>query len=183
MDFLTPLVSLGSNGPATRVDEGIACSCGAAALSILCRLENRPLAVTDVGACLPNRANGSYSLLELRDASSALGLELRGVRLARADLPLKFPALVYLARKPDGHFIVVRPVGHTGKLVQTLDPTDGVRVIDAEALFSSPEWTGDALIPVRSAETFALRRALVALVLTGFLGLLLAKRRRTTRHV
>lgn len=45
--------------------------------------------------------------------------------------------------------MVVRPVGHTGKLVQVLEANTIPVIVDAKDLFSSPEWTGLALVPSR----------------------------------
>jgi hypothetical protein len=56
---------------------------------------------------------------------------------------------VFLARGRHGHYVVLRPVGHTGKLVQVLDPNEEPVVLDAARLYASPEWTGLALVPAR----------------------------------
>ncbi len=45
---------------------------------------------------------------------------------------------------------MIRPVGHTGLLIQMLDGDRTPMVLDVEQLFGSPLWTGFALIPRRT---------------------------------
>ena len=92
----------------------------------------------------PQRTSGRSTNCE---ASLALGLPLRGVSLDLTDTPLDRPALVHLKRGNEGHFVVIRPVGHSGKLVQVIDPIDGVEVLDTQVLLSSAFWTGHAFDP------------------------------------
>jgi hypothetical protein len=42
--------------------------------------------------------------------------------------------------------VVVRPVGHTGNLVQVLDGIDGAVIIDKKVLLRSSSWTGLVLM-------------------------------------
>jgi hypothetical protein len=57
--------------------------------------------------------------------------------------------IVFLKRPQHGHFQVVRPVGHTGKLAQVIDASSSPEIVDRLAMFTSPEWTGIALVPDR----------------------------------
>ena len=128
--------------------------CGVMALYALSRLENIPTNLTAIDAQVSMTGKTGHSLSELREAAHAFGLELTGVHLSSADWPLDRPALVRLKQGPLGHFVVIRPVGHSGKLVQIVDGIHCVEVLDAQDLFSSTEWAGEGLIPVRPADSF-----------------------------
>lgn len=123
--------------------------CGPMSLALLLRLEGisgEPRAIMDH---LPPRPSGGYSMLELREAARPLGMNLTGVRIVRGGPTPDRPIIALLDKKPDGHFVVVRPVGRTGKLVQVIDPAGQLEVLDASALYASPEWTGLTLMPSR----------------------------------
>ncbi len=75
---------------------------------------------TDLDAvirALPPRPPAGFSMSELQSAASALGLRLQGVRFDRGQLPLRKPAIAYINPSGEGHFILLRPVGSTGKVV------------------------------------------------------------------
>jgi hypothetical protein len=58
---------------------------------------------------------------------------------------------------------VIRPVGHSGKLVQVLDPNRDPEVLDADRLERSRSWTGLALVPRRSSRSGQVFAGLLAL--------------------
>jgi len=163
---------------------GAGVSCGAISLAALTRLEGRPIALDEINSRLSRKS--AHSLLELRDAARRSGTVLRCVHIGMNDWPLDRPALVHLDRRGVGHFVVIRPVGHSGKLVQILDPASGVEVVDALQLFSSPEWTGAGLVPLRFTEGFVARKTMFVsifiltfgvLFVLGRIGGMLGKRR------
>jgi hypothetical protein len=123
--------------------------CGTISLGALLILEGHPIEpsilLDELGHSLPD----GPSMAALRKAASAGGLTLRGVILNREDRAIDRPMIVFLKRSEHGHFQVIRPVGHTGKLAQVIDANLPPFVIDKRALFESPEWTGIALIPLR----------------------------------
>ncbi len=121
--------------------------CGTLALYHLFRIEGRPVELAAIGLHLPAMPPAGYSMLELRDAAKACGLRLSGVRLKDPARDLDGPVIAFLKR---GHYVVVRPVGHTGKLVQVFNGIERTRVMDKGSLFSSSEWTGLVLSPRRS---------------------------------
>ena len=125
--------------------------CGTIALYKLLSLEGRPVPARTLQASLPPPSHKGYSLAELRDAARDRGLDLQGVKLPLTDFSLDRPALLYLQLEDHGHFLVVRPVGHSGKLVQILDSTGDPVVMDMVHLHASNQWTGMALVPIRSA--------------------------------
>lgn len=125
--------------------------CGPAALYALVRLEGLRVDLPTVLARFASPADGGHSLAEIRDAARGLGLHLEGVHLMPEGWPSDRPALVFLKRGEHGHFVVVRRVGHTGKLVQVIDGPRSVEVVDRDLLTSDSSWTGLALVPTRGS--------------------------------
>jgi len=95
--------------------------CGFIGLSTLLQLEGCEADFAQLEAQLPPPKATGYSMKELRDAGRALGLPLIGVRLKNGPRSLDRPAIVHLDQGTHGHFVVLRPLGHTGSLVQLLD--------------------------------------------------------------
>lgn len=132
--------------------------CGTKALYFLLRLEGRPaeperiLATLDevAGAATGKSPISGRSMKELRDAAGRLGVPLDGVRWPRGAVRPDRPVIAFLDRRPHGHFIAVRPVGHTSKLVQVLDGEAEPEVVDAARLTAAREWTGLILEPRRA---------------------------------
>lgn len=125
-------------------------NCGILSLYTLLQLENARIDLADLESRLPPPSPDGCSLKELRDAARAVGVELRGVRLSDAPGSLDRPALVFIDAGGHGHYIVIRPCGRTGKLLQILDANHSPRVIDESFFKSSESWTGIALIPTRT---------------------------------
>jgi len=123
--------------------------CGSLALYQLLRLEGRPIDLDRVAAALPVPGSEGLSFLDLRDAAGRLGLTLDAVALTKQRSAIRTPALLFIKGDRHGHFLVVRPVGHTGNLVQIIDGERTPIVVDAARLFASTGWTGLALIPHR----------------------------------
>jgi Peptidase C39 family len=141
-------------GAATRGDDGQAATgdaadCGTMALGTLLLLEGRQTEPAVLLANLRPSSAAGPSLQELRDAAAACGLTLRGVILNKDERAVDRPMIVFLKRPGHGHFCVVRPVGHTGKLAQVIDPNMPPYVTDKHVMFAAPEWTWIALIPDR----------------------------------
>jgi Peptidase C39 family len=132
-------------------------ACGPASLAAWFRLEGHTVTLDEINSSLPSK--GKHSLAELRDTARRFGFSLRGERIGLDNWPLDRPALTHLNRNGAGHFVVVRPVGHTGKLVQVLDHVSDVQVVDASKLLSSSEWTGAALVPFRYRDWISARSA------------------------
>jgi hypothetical protein len=140
-----------------------AVNCGSLSLLVMLRLEGRSVEPTIALSSLPTAQPEGFSLLELQDASRALGLELAAVQLPK-DTCIDRPILMFLSRENHGHYVVVRPVGHTGTLVQVIDPITQSTVIDVKSLFASSQWTGIGLAPYRASWT---RRFAIGFVLIG----------------
>ncbi len=124
--------------------------CGVFALYHLLRLEGRPTDLVRLRPVSGAPTPGGRSFRELRATASRFGLSLDAVALSKTGSAIKGPTLVLVKSRGEGHFIVLRPVGHTGHLIQVLDGERPPIVIDADRLFGSPSWTGLALIPHRS---------------------------------
>ncbi|MGE3820096.1 MAG: cysteine peptidase family C39 domain-containing protein, partial [Isosphaeraceae bacterium] len=99
-----------------------------------------------VELALPAPREGGYSLKDLQVALGKLGIPVRGVILRRQAASIDRPFLIHLRRGDHGHFLTIRPVGHSGNLVQLLDSLHPPMILDKDDLIQSPEWTGLALV-------------------------------------
>ncbi len=120
--------------------------CGTLSLYFLSRLEGKALDLNQIAARLPVTKREAFSLRDLKVAAHAYELPLIGIRIRKRP---DRPALVYLGGPDVGHFLVIRPVGQSGKLVQVLDSDRDPFVTDFKDLAESDAWTGLALVPVR----------------------------------
>jgi len=152
--------------------------CGAYALYDMLQLEGRPTQLEEIRSILGAPGADGRSFLELREASRRCGLMLDAVVLPRKRSVIAGPILLFVKTQPEGHFVVVRPVGHTGRLVQWLDGDRPPIVLDADLLFASPWWTGLALVPHRINPIALVAGSLCAVLAVGFVALRW-KRRRT----
>ena len=121
--------------------------CGVAALLVMLRTQGKNVSMADVQSALPKRSELGHSMAELRDAARSFGVKLVGVQLPSRPESFNRPCLVILKGREGGHYVVVRPVGSSGGLVQVIDSRTDPEVGDAERLFRSPMWTGMALVP------------------------------------
>lgn len=140
-----------------RAEEYVPPDCGLKSLYLLLHLSGRPAGLSEIEAALPPRQEEGYSMADLRDAARACRLPLRGIRLDRGDR-LPRPAIAFLDRGGVGHYVVVRPVGVTGTMVQVLEPPHAPRVLDGSGLAAGRQWTGRLLVPETTAERNRLRR-------------------------
>ena len=85
-------------------------------------------------------------MLDLQTAAAKFDVHLQGVRLDRRSLPLRQPAIAHLKIDGAGHFIVLRPVGSTGTMVQVIEPFHAPRIVDYVDLTRGAAWTGDVLL-------------------------------------
>lgn len=140
--------------------------CGTLALYHILSLEGRPASLVKIGSHLPRMPPDGYSMKELRDAARACGLYLSGVRLQDPIRELDRPAIVFLKQ---GHYVVVRPVGHTGKIVQVLDGTESCGMVDKNVLFASPNWSGLVLMRAKTRSEHLIAVAVLSTTGAGFL--------------
>jgi len=126
--------------PALHTDQSF--NCGTNSLYLLLRLSNRHTSIAELERVLPDSSQGYYSMYELKSAARASGLRLRGVRLDENDLPPDRPGIAYLNNRGKGHFIVVKPVGNTGRMVQIIEPPYAPTVTDYDRLMNRNDWTG-----------------------------------------
>ncbi len=139
--------------PSAPTDGGL--SCGVYSVAILHKLERGTNDLDRTTSRLDGRQ--THSMAELRDASAELGVALQGIALDERDWPLDRPAICFLKHEGTGHFAVIRPAGRAGRLVQVIDAIRGVETKQASAFFSSGDWTGRALVPIRLGDKFWLR--------------------------
>jgi hypothetical protein len=128
-------------------------NCGTLSLYLLLKLEQRNVSLDAVQRQLGAPGSQGHSLKALQDAASAFGLDLDGVQLHRTDDFQYGPILSYSNKPPHGHYVLVRAVGTSGKLVQVLDGFRAPEVIDYIDLIGRSDWTGMALVPRRRTLT------------------------------
>jgi len=121
--------------------------CGVMALYNLLNVSGRSASLEDVLAASPASGGDGRSMLELKRTASRLGLELVGRLVEDRRTAPTSPWIAYIDDEQHGHYLVVRPVGHTGRLIQVLDGLAPPRVVDAADYFSRPGWTGLVLVP------------------------------------
>lgn len=121
--------------------------CGVNALYLLCQIEGRPVELAQVTRGLPTRDPRGFSMMELARAAEAVGLPLDGIEIRRGEVSIDRTGIAYLSDGGDGHFVLVRPIGTTGKMVQVLDPPSFPRVMEYQELTSVKSWTGRMLVP------------------------------------
>jgi hypothetical protein len=124
-------------------------------------------------------ATRPLSMWELITMGKSLGIELVGVDLQNGR-GLDRPTICYLKQGQHGHFVVIRPVGRSGTLVQVLDPNLAPYVMERSELVKLPGWTGLALVPERLVGWW--RVAGVAL-LVGGVGLMVVARLRSKGYL
>ena len=173
---LVVVLAAGAWSAPIEEDDRAANDCGPIALYALLGLEGRPTSPDRIAAKLPPPRPGGYSMRELRDASRALGLRLDGVSLGKESAAIDRPMLAFLKVEKEGHFLVVRPVGHSGKLVQVIDSDRPPRVMERTDLVASDQWTGIVLAPARTWPS-GFVAGIVAVSCFGLSALALARRR------
>ncbi len=132
---------------ATGAQPSPSADCGTVALYLLLHAEGHKCSLRAVQSLVPGSASGGRSMKDLRDGARALGVALQGVVLPKEDRAIDRSMIVFLKRERGGHFVFVRPIGNTGKLVQAIDPPFATAVMDKADLLAMPEWTGLALVP------------------------------------
>jgi hypothetical protein len=85
----------------------------------------------------------------LQDAGRRFGVRCVGIVERGGERAPDGPRLAFVKRGEHGHFLALRPVGHTGRLVQVIDAGREPAILDAGRLYASPEWTGLVLAPSR----------------------------------
>ncbi len=157
--------------------------CGAHALYVLLRLEGKPAELTIITSHLGATGAAGLSMSRLKAASAALGLALKGVRLDPDLRALDRPVIAYVELEGHGHFLVLRPIGHTGKLVQLIDSArPDPEVYDFNEVIHDPRWTGLLLVPERQVTPLTLVGSLLSFTGLGLLGIAaLSRHRRRAR--
>lgn len=154
--------------------------CGLNSLYILLRLQGRLVEFSSLESSLPTPQAEGYSMAELASASAALGSSLEGRRYSRVDGPLDRPVIAYTREPEGGHFLVLRPVGTTGTMVQVIDPPHVPVIVDYDRVFASKSWTNRVLRPV---DPWLSRHALPVCLLALSLVLVSLLARRTRKVI
>jgi Peptidase C39 family len=163
-------------------DQHSSIDCGPSALYNLSRLVGQPIGLEAIRTHLPATRSGNFSMEELSRSALACGLRLRGVLLDKNEEgAIDRPMLVFLNRGEHGHFLVVRPLGTSGKLVQVVDSANPPRVMDKSALLAAKSWTGLALIRDDSSPWVVGGRVAACCTLAIGILIFLVRRARTSK--
>ena len=120
--------------------------CGVLSLYTFLRLNNVAVKLQDLDDVINPSQTDGHTLKELRDAGKKFGLRLIGVHLRKGQT-ISAPVIIYFKSGRHGHYAVLRPVGHTGKLVQLMDTLAPVpEVSDFSVVTSRTDWTGICLM-------------------------------------
>jgi hypothetical protein len=123
--------------------------CGVRALYLLADLEGSRYTLSEIQNALGEIPARGFSMEDLRDAALRLGLKLEGAKLRDDIRSIDRPMIVLARRGEHYHYVVVRPVGSTGRLAQILDSAWNPEILPIEEMLASSDWTGLALIPER----------------------------------
>jgi MYXO-CTERM domain-containing protein len=146
--------------------------CGLRCLYLLFLMSGKQVPQSPRWHSSAENAEHLVSMSELQSIARESGMTLRGEVLSVDEAQPDRPMIAYLEYPGGGHFVVVRPVGRTGTMVQVLDPNREPFILDHKHLSSLPGWTGRVLVPRGPSE---ISKPLWAMVLLG-LGMLAAWR-------
>jgi Peptidase C39 family len=140
--------------------------CGTNALYLLMKHEGRAKRLNEIQTALPPPHELGYSMLELKSAAKACGLNLVGVKFGPGSVPLLGPVIAHRpGHKPaSGHFVVLRPVGSNNTVIQVIDPPYAPQLIDYPALFGGK---GEPVMILRPATIFETWTTFLAILLLG----------------
>jgi ABC-type bacteriocin/lantibiotic exporter with double-glycine peptidase domain len=132
--------------------------CGAIALYECLALHGMKADLEVIARELPVTGGRGRAMYDLMRVGRRLGLPLEG---SRVDSVLEFPdtaCVIYLKLPAGGHYVVGRPVGFTGKLIQILDGYQEPAVVAKQELIRSIGWTG---LTLRAKSRWTLGKSVV----------------------
>ena len=144
---------------------------------ILAHFLGRPCSLRSLEKVRQSGEDPTLSVRELKDFANRYGIDLQTQIFRRNQRSLDRPAIAFLQLPGEGHFVVVRPIGSQGRMVQMIDSGHVPQVMDYEQLFSIPAWTGVILIPRSFSERTLPWFGAVAASVGSFVALKLARKR------
>lgn len=124
--------------------------CGVSTLFMMARLQGLPVTLEEVELSLGPGSAGGHTLAELILAGGSFGLKLQAVKFDPDGFQPNAPLIAHLTRNDMGHYVILQPVGHSGHLIQVLDPPDLVEVLDSDDFARTSGWRGVALAPAKN---------------------------------
>ncbi len=156
--------------PASCDDERVRIyDCGIVSLYHMLTMSGINVDMIDLERSLPDPRSDGYSLQELIDCAKANRFSLMGIQLPGTDLAPQKQAIVFMDRKTHGHYIVIRPVGRSNRLVQVLDADGQPTIVDYEILRNKPDWTGIALVEKKVNVYYAISVTLLSMAVFYYL--------------
>lgn len=153
---------------------------GVLALFYLARMLDRPLSLDSIESSPSfSGSRTGCSMADLKQAAIGFGITLEGIQLDKRDRLWDQPMILFQRSPNHGHFLVTRPVGHSGNLVQVFDGVQPTAIIDLERLSNQRSWTSLALVPVSSTHWYdRIEAVLVVVALVALLSVPLLRRSR-----
>ena len=149
------LTSASLLGDEERDESRLVNDCGVNSLYLLLRLRSAEVELSNLRRILPHTEAHGLSMAEIQEASARYGVPLRGKRIGPDDVPIDRPTIVLLKSGANsGHFVVLEPVGVSGKKVMILDFPRPAQIVDYADLIAGDAWTGLALAPITPWERF-----------------------------
>ncbi len=142
-------------------------SCGPVSLYLFLRLNGLKVSYDDVVAGFGSHHKIGATLADMKQAAGNCGLAVECVRV-RALPDVRRSIIAYLNpgdRTNAGHYIVVRPIGETGTMVQVISPPSMPRARDRSDLCADPAWTGIVIVPAN--RTSRVPSVLVGVIAVG----------------
>jgi hypothetical protein len=127
--------------------------CGVRALYSLFQLEQHPISLERLLASLPKRDPKGYSISELSKCANSNGMNVKAIQLDKNHSRLNRPIIVLYLIRDQGHYLLINPIGISGKLVQTIEYPYPPKIISYQNLFNNLAFTGRAIVPVYWYET------------------------------
>jgi ABC-type bacteriocin/lantibiotic exporter with double-glycine peptidase domain len=151
--------------------------CGIRALFLMLQTQKLDISIDELRSQLPKPSSQGYSIGEMRKASRQLGLSLIAEQIELPKQKMNQPAIVYLQRPNEGHFIFIRPVGETGRMIQVLEYPFAPKVMDLDYFVTHSGWKGIALFPAPSFSTLNAVVVSVGISSVAFLVIYLIRRK------
>lgn len=117
-------------------------ACGPGSLYVYLRFLGKNVTLAEVHAALPPPSSEGHSIAEIQQGAAKLGVTLRCYQKYH----VREPAIAFLRFSHSGHFVVLRPIGDSGTLIQMVDPIGEAFTTNWSTVTKYEGWTGVALV-------------------------------------
>ena len=148
MSLLVMLLCEGS-----LVTESQLYDCGTLSVRNFLALHGKSVPLHVITEKLPTPCPDGFTIKQFRDAIRSLGIKVNGVKIPRQAKALDREMLMLLKHDTHGHYVVIRPVGPSGTLIQIVDGLEPPRVLEKTKLVDGESWTGIVLSTYQDNES------------------------------